>query len=373
MRTTLIAALAGLAGMPLHAGTVWFGTQSRAGSEGIHVAQFDPANGRLSGLRVAARLGGAGFQALAPDGKSLYSTCAVDGGGGVAALRVNPDGTLTELNRRPTGGSGACFVGIDATGRCVLAANYGDGSVASFPVAADGSLATGGSVHRHAGKGPDQARQDGPHAHSIQPGPDNRFAYAPDLGIDKVVVYQLDAARGTLAPAGAAELPPGSGPRHMKFGAGGRFAYVLNELALTVAVFERAAAGGGLARRAVVPVLPEGADPAGITCSEIRISADGRHLYTANRDTARRGRDSISVLAIDDHGAPTRIQTVPAAVSIPRHITLDPSGRWLLVCGEQSNEVAVLAVDAGGGKLGALAGKLPLGTPMCATFAGPLP
>lgn len=363
--------LAGLLAAPVHAGPVWLGTQSRAGSEGIYVAQFDPTTGRLDALKLAARLPDAGFQALTADGKFLYSTCSLDGGaGGVAALRVNPDATLAELNRRPTGGKGACFVGVDATGRCVMAANYGDGSVASFPVAADGSLADGGSLHRHAGKGPNQARQEGPHAHSIYAGPGNRFAYAPDLGIDKVMIYQLDAARGKLTPAGAAALPPGSGPRHLKFGKDGRFAYVLNELALTVAVFERTETDGSLARRAVVPVLPAGADPAGMTCSEIRVSSDGRHIYTANRDTAKRGRDSLSVLAVRPDGALELMQTSPAGVVIPRNITLDPGGRWLLVCGQESNEVAVLTVDPASGKLGALAGKLPLGAPMCATFQG---
>jgi 6-phosphogluconolactonase len=358
-----------VAGAPVRGGTVWFGTQARAGSEGIYVAEFDPASGRFGGVQLAAKLPDAGFQALGGDGKVMFSTCAIAGGGGVAALRVGNGGMLAEINRQPTGGKGACFVGVDRTGRCVMAANYGDGSITSLPVLADGSLGAAASFHRHAGCGPDLPRQAGPHAHAIHAGPDNRFAYAPDLGIDQVMIYQLDAAQAKLTPAGAGKLPPGSGPRHMKFGADGRFAYVLNELALTVAVFSRQVENGGLDFIEVVPVLPPDAERAGMTCSEIRLGAGGRHVYTANRDTQRRGRDSLSMLAVKDDGRLTLVQTVPAGASVPRHITLDPSGRWLLVCGQESNEVAVLGVDPADGRIGPPAGKLALGAPMCATFA----
>ena len=231
--------------LPVPAGTVWIGT---GGAKGIYVSELDPESGRLGGPKLAIALPGAGFQALTADGKLIFSTCS-EGGGGVAALRVKEGGMLDEINRQPTGGKGTCFVGVDATGRCVLAANYGDGSVASFPVADDGALGEAASLHKHRGSGPNQARQKEAHAHSFYPGPDNKFAYAPDLGIDKVMIYRMDVATGKTEPAGAGELPPGSGPRHMKFGRDGKHAYVLNELTLTVAVFEREPATGGLKDR----------------------------------------------------------------------------------------------------------------------------
>jgi 6-phosphogluconolactonase len=156
----------------------------------------------------------------------------------------------------------------------------------------------------------------------------------------------------------------------MKFGKDGKHAYVLNELTLTVAVFARDAASGGLEAKEVVPVLPAGEAPEGMTCSEIRVSADGRFVYTANRDTVRRGRDSVSVLEVAADGGLKRIQTASAGVAVPRNIGLDPTGKWLLVCGQESNEVAVLPVDPSNGKLGEVHHKTPLEAPMCVTFAG---
>ena len=349
---------------------VWFGS---VGGEnpGIYAASFDPETGKVGKPELAAKLGNAGFQVLSADGKRMYSICEMAGGPRVAAFRVGRDGKLEELNRCPTGGKGVCFVGLDRTGRCVLAANYGDGSVASFPVLEDGSLGERGSYFRHAGSGPNKNRQRGPHAHSIYAGPDNRFAYAPDLGIDKVMIYRLDAEKGTLEPAGAAELPPGSGPRHMKFSPDGRFAYVLAEMGSSVAVFRRQPETGALERLRVVPVLPKDVDPEGMTCSEIQVSGDGQFLYTANRDTAGRGRDSLSVLSVKDGEKLSLVQTLPAEVEIPRHINLDPGGRWLLACGQKSGDISVFEVDAKTGKLRFARRKIELPTPKCVTFGAP--
>jgi len=346
---------------------VWFGSVG-GGNPGVYAASFDPETGEVGKPELAAKLKNAGFQVLSADGKRMYSICEMNGGPGVAAFRVGKGGKLEELNRRATGGNGVCFVGLDKTGRCVLAANYGDGSVASFPVLEDGSLGERASYFRHDGSGPNKQRQNGPHAHSIYAGPDNRFAYAPDLGIDKVMIYRLDAGKGTLKPAGEAELPPGSGPRHMKFSPDGRFAYVLTEMGVSVAVFRRQPETGALERLHVVPVLPKDADPVGMTCSEIRVNRDGNFLYTANRDTAGRGRDSLSVLAVKDGAELSFVQTLPAEVEIPRHINLDPHGRWLLVCGQKSGDISVFEVDGKTGKLRFANRKIELPTPKCVTF-----
>lgn len=366
IRSIVLLALVSL--LPVSAGTVWIGTGGRD-SKGIYVSELDPESGKLSEPKLAAELPGAGFQALTADGKLIFSTCSIDGEGGAAALRVKEGGMLEEINRQSTGGKGCCFVGVDASGRCVLAANYGDGSVASFAVAEDGSLGKAASVHKHEGSGPNEKRQKAPHAHSFFPGPGNKFAYAPDLGIDKVMIYQMDAASGKTKPAGAGVVPPGSGPRHLKFGRDGKHAYVLNELTLTVAVFEHDPESGALKPGAVVSVLPEGSDPDGMTCSEIRISKDGKFAYTANRDTAGNGRDSVSMLGVADGGGLELLQTVAAGVEVPRNIGLDPSGRWLLVCGQKSNRVGVLKVDPESGRMAATGHGVDLGAPMCVTFA----
>src|SRR5262249_8328270 len=146
---------------------------------------------------------------------------------------------LTLLNQQPSGGAGPCHIVTDARGQNVLVANYGGGSVAVLPVGEDGRLGPPADVVQHQGSSVNKERQEGPHAHSITPDAANKSAFAADLGLDKVLVYRFDAAKGTLRPNDppAANVAPGSGPRHFAFHPDGRHAYVINELGNTVTAF----------------------------------------------------------------------------------------------------------------------------------------
>ncbi len=285
----------------------------------------------------------------------------------MAWFRVREDGMLKLGHYESCRGKGPCFVGLDATDRALMVANYGSGSVALLPVQEDGSTYRSRSEHQHEGSSVNEKRQKGPHAHSIYAGPDNKFVYAPDLGIDKVVIYELMAKGAAMHRVGAAVMPPGSGPRHMKFGKDGKQAYVLSELLLTVVVFDRNAEDGDLTQKQVVIVLPEGAPKDGMTCSEVLVSPNGRFVYTANRDTAGKGRDSLSVLTVGESGKLTLLQTVPAKVDIPRNINLSPDGEWLLVAGQKSGNVPVFAVG-NDGKLSPTKHEIKVANAMCVVF-----
>lgn len=332
---------------------VYFGTTGAGEAKGIYVAEFDTKNGQIENLRLAAETPKPGFLAISQDGKALYATSEIPATGNeramgaVSAFAIESDGSLRELGRRESG-AGPCFVALDVTGRTLLSANYGGGSVASYLIGEDGSIGPRTSYFSHEGSSVHPQRQRGPHAHAIYPGPDNHFAYAPDLGIDEVVIYALDPTTAKLTPAGTAKTPPGSGPRHMKFSPDGKHAFVLGELDLTVIVYARDAADGSLQLKHAVSVLPEGADPAGMTCSEILVSQNGNFIYTANRDTEGRGRDTLSVLAVGEEGELKRIHTTAAEVEIPRNIQLSLDGRWLLVAGQQSGGVPVFRLDENG-------------------------
>ena len=177
----------------------------------------------------------------------------------------------------------------------------------------------------------------------------NKFAYAPDLGIDKVVIYKLNPATAAMEKIGFADTRAGAGPRHMKFGKDGRQAYVLTELHLTVTVYDRDPATGLLGKsKQDVRSLAEGIDPDGMSCSEIRVHPNGKFLYAANRDGKRAGRDSISVFQVLEEGRLKRIQSIPAKVSIPRNIGVDPDGKWLLVAGQRSGNVPVFRIRKDG-------------------------
>jgi len=191
-------------------GTMWLYvgtyTHGRTPSAGIYLLELDLASGHLTTKGVAAKLADPSFLAIHPNRKFLYAVNELDRfngrrGGGVSALGIDPaSGMLTLLNQQSSVGSGPCHLTVDRTGKNVLVANYGSGSVACLPIQADGALSAASSFKQHKGKSVDSGRQGGPHAHSINLDQANRFAIAPDLGLDRLFVYQLDADKGTLTP-----------------------------------------------------------------------------------------------------------------------------------------------------------------------------
>lgn len=372
MKTIVVTALAALLAGSLQAGTVkvYLGTQGNGESKGIYVCDLDTESGALSEPKLAATLSGCGFVALHPSKKYLYSTARGDGNE-VAAFRIKDDYTLDPINSQPSEGKSPCHVSVDATGSCLLVANYSSGSVAALKIDEDGSLVKSSSAHQHEGSSVNQSRQKGPHAHSIYAGPDNKYAYAPDLGIDKVMIYKLNAGTATLEKVGAGETRDGAGPRHMKFGKDGKQAYVLNELHLTVSVYDRDPATGLLKKlKQNAPSLAKGIDHDGMSCSEIRVHPNGKFIYAANRDGKGMGRDSISVFKVLEEGKLERIQSVPAKVQIPRNIGVDPGGKWLLVAGQRSGNVPVFKIQEDG-TLKDNGNEVKVANAMCVEFLVP--
>jgi 6-phosphogluconolactonase (cycloisomerase 2 family) len=232
----------------------------------------------------------------------------------------------------------------------VFVANYGGGSVAVFPVGADGLVTAGepGQVIQHSGTGPNTARQEGPHAHMAQVSPSGRYVLCADLGIDTVFVYRYDADGGRLVPHTATALPGGTGPRHLAFHGSGEYVYLLNELSYTVTVCTFSDEDGTLVPGGSWPVRADDA-PDGRTVypAAIRVSADDRFLYASNRVD-----DTLVVWAIRDFGAALeRVQTVSCGGSWPRDIALSRDGSLLFVANQKSDAITVFAVDAETGRL----------------------
>jgi len=363
MMKTLLAVSALIAQLGIAHGTttVYVGT----GADGIYTLQLDEKTGALTKREHVVKGRGMGFQELNKEGNLIYSTYSAEGSGAVAAYSID-DGKLTEVSVQTYDGRGLCHVSLDAEEKILFGADYGGGKVVSFPVDR-GKIGKVASLMQHKGSSVNERRQKGPHAHSFYAGPDNKFAYAPDLGIDLVKFYSFDK-KGTLTDKGGFKVPPGSGPRHMKFGKDGSHAYVLNEMTITVTTFSRDKDSGKLTAEKTIGVLGEGGDTSEMSCSEIRVSKDGKFLYTANRDLTKKGRDSVSVLAIADDGSLKHVQTAPAAVWIPRNINLSPSGDWLLVAGQSSNEVTSHRIDRKTGKLTYSGHRAEMPKAMCINF-----
>jgi 6-phosphogluconolactonase len=338
-------------------------------SRGIYTGTLDTHTGRLGPIELAVRVVSPSFLALSPDEKFLYAAME-NGGGSVTAFRVDAGGRLTQLNAL-LADQGTCHVSVDATGSNVFAANYTAGSAVCFQTGPDGSLNRRTALVKLTGSGPNLERQTHPYIHSMYAAPGNRFVYACDLGTDNVWVFDLDARSGTLtlAQPPAGKVPPGSGPRHLALHPNGRFAYVNGEMGMNVTAFARNPDTGALTAIQTLPTLPAGVDTNGLTTAEIFCHPSGKWLYVSNRDVAKRGRDSIAVYAIAADGKLTWQQDAPAQVKVPRGFSIDPTGQWLIVGGQQDNKIVVLKIDDATGKLSATDQSATVGTPVCVIFA----
>ena len=342
---------------------VYLGTYTGPHSKGIYLSGLATDTGELAPPALVAELAHPTFVALDPAGRRLYAASETydDNNGSVAAFAVDRgSGGLTPLNTQPSHGGGPCYVEVDRTGRCVLVANFGGGSVAVYPIDADGRLRPATATVNH---GRDGRRA---HAHCITTSPDNRFALAVDLGRNKTFVYRLDPAAGTLAPntPDGADAPPGAGPRHVRLHPTLPVAYVVNELDATVSVYDYDAGGGVLTAVETVPMLPP--DYAGKRwAAELVVHPSGRFVYASNR-----AHESIACYAVD--GA-TGLLTPRGHVGVrgrtPRGFAVDPSGRWLVVANQESDNVVVFRIDPRTGALAPAGDELTVGSPVCVRFA----
>ncbi|MDR7332751.1 lactonase family protein [Roseateles asaccharophilus] len=350
---------------------VYVGTDTGGDSKGIYVSTLDEATGALSPPRLAAAIGNPGFLAVHASKPLVYSVAgsrAADGSWKeeVAAFAVQGDGSLMLINTRPSGGGGPCHVSIDASGRVLLLANYGGGNVVSYPIQDDGSLGPAVSSLRHEGRSVNAQRQEAPHPHAIYPDPTQTRAYVPDLGIDKVMIYRLDAASGRLSPnvPAFAATEAGGGPRHLAFHPNGRHAYVALELTSRVAAYRVDGESGALDLFQTVSGLPPSASADGNTAAEILVHESGRFLYVSNR-----GHDSISVFAIDAQDGSLRfVGATPSGGRTPRSFGLVPGGRFLVAANQNGGNVTVFRIDAERGTLSATGQPLPIDRPKHVRF-----
>ncbi len=350
--------------------TVFLGTYSQRGSQGIYATRMDPSTGRLEAPRPAATVTNPSFLALHPKLPVLYAVSEIgryEGkpAGAVTAFSIDAaTGALAELGREPTGGPVPCHLAVDATGSHLVIANYVDGTVASFPIAPDGRLKPVAQLLRHEGSGPNAQRQKGPHAHGVTFAPANDFVFVPDLGIDRVVGYRFDAATGRLdrhEPASPA-LHPGAGPRHIAFRPDGKTAYVVNELDATVTAFRWDAKGGTMKPLATVAGVPKDFT-AKNTAAEVVVHPSGRFLYSSNR-----GHDSIAVFTLDADGTPAPVQHQPTGGRAPRNFAVDPAGRFLLAANQDTDNILVFRIDSDTGRLTPTGCEIAVPAPVCILF-----
>ncbi len=360
--TTLLATLP----IAVQSIDVYFGTYTHANvSEGIYHATFNLKTGKLSPADLTFASSSPTFLEIHPSGKFLYAVSERNPGAVSAYAIDSKTKKLTFINKSSSQGIGPCHLCISCDGRFLLVANYSSGSVASIPINQDGSLASAASSIQHTGTSVNPERQNGPHAHSINLSPDNRFAYVADLGIDKIMIYQMEAETGRLLPNNPPEvkIKPGAGPRHLSFDPLGKYAYLINELDETMIVFRHEAKTGNLIEIQTISTLPEGFSGVS-TCAEVRVHPSGKFLYGSNR-----GHDSIVIYRINTAtGTLTRLGFQTNGIHTPRNFNIDPSGQFCLVGNQDTDTVLVFRINQETGMLEPTDQIIKVGSPVCVRF-----
>jgi len=347
---------------------VFVGTYTRGNSEGIYVYRFDVATYGWQLQSVTPDRQNPAYVAIHPNGQFLYAVNEVRDftgarSGAVSAFVIDEKTkSLHRLNQQASMGTGPCHLSVDPEGRCVLVANYGGGSVAMLPINEDGSLQAATSFVQHEGRSVDPKRQEAPHAHNIIFDPQARFALAADLGLDRIVIYKIDRHQWRLVQHTPpwATLSPGAGPRHSVFHPNGRFFYVINELNSTITVFSYDGEEGRLTALQTVTTLPEGFSDTNY-CADIHIHPSGRFLYGSNR-----GHDSIVSYRVDrSSGYLDLINHHSTRGRTPRGFAVDPSGSFLIVANQDSDNIVAFRIDGQTGDLRQVSELDGLPTPTC--------
>jgi 6-phosphogluconolactonase len=373
MRIALVALVIALASSAFAADSylAYIGTYSTGESKGIYAYRYDAKSGKMSSLGLAAETENPSFVAVSPNGHFLYAVNEVQkyqgqASGAVSAFSIDAKtGKLTFLNQVPSRGADPCFISFDKTGKFVLVANYTGGNAAVFPVQSDGRIGEATGFVQHSGRGPNHERQEGPHAHWIAVTPDNRFSVVADLGLDQLLVYHFDAAKGLLSPNDPpfAKVSPGSGPRHLAFHPDGRHAYVIDEMVGAVNTFALDSRKGTLQLLQTVSTLPANFSGENTT-AEIEVHPNGRFVYASNR-----GHDSIVVYAIDAKtGTLKQIEDVPTQGKTPRNFRIDPTGTRLFVANQDSGNIVMFTINAKTGRLTASGEPVKVPNPVCIQF-----
>lgn len=349
---------------------LYVGTYTAGKSEGIYLYRLNLASGELKHVSNTRGVVNPSFLALAPSRRYLYAVNEVgefagSKSGAVSAFAVDQrTGELRLLNQRSSLGADPCYVDVAADGRFVLIANYTGGNVTVLPVERDGGLGDATDMKQAQGSSVNRERQKGPHAHCIVLDPTNKFAYSCDLGTDKIMAFRFDARNGKLLPSEppSVQVKPGAGPRHFAFHPNGNYVFVINELHSTITAFARDPGKGSLQELQSLTTLPK--DFTGTSWSaDIHVSLDGRFVYCSNR-----GHDSIAIFAIDPRGGLTTVGHESTRGMFPRNFAIDPTGTFLLVANQKSDNIVVFRRDSDTGRLSFTGQVAQVPSPVCLKF-----
>lgn len=343
---------------------------AKTSSKGIYAFRYDANSGKLTPIGIAAETPDPSWIVIHPSGKFLYAANEAGKNSTISAFAIDAQtGKLTLLNQLPALGEDPCYISLDRAGKYIFVANYTSGNVVVFPIGADGKLgAATANVHDEGKLGPNKERQEAPHAHWVEPSPDNRFLLVADLGLDAILIYGFDADKGALTPIPGQEvhqvkLKAGSGPRHLAFSRDKRWVFSVNELGSTVTWFLYDPLRGWLTEITNTATLPKSFSGRNDT-AEITVHPNGRFVYASNR-----GHDSIAAFRIEAaNGKLTTTGDFPTGGKEPRHFAIDPLGNYLLAENQLSDRIVMFRIDQQTGALTQTGDTVAVPTPVCIAF-----
>ncbi len=341
------------------------GTYDSPKSEGIYVYKFNSTNGSAKELSHI-KTSNPSFLTVSPDQRFVYAVNenadSTGKGGGISSFSFNKkDGILKQLNQRSSEGNNPCYISIDNTGKWLAAGNYSSGNLVVYQVLSDGYIGTLSDSMQYSGKGYNETRQKGPHVHTTVFTPDGKFLAVTDLGLDKLMIYPFDNKNGKLNRANCYNVysMPGTGPRHIAFHPSGKFLYIINELSSLIDVFE-------LYKGKLQPIQTETSMPSDYSgpagSADIHVSPDGKFLYASNRAES----NSIAIFSIDKKKGILKLVGHQSTLGkTPRNFNFDPTGNYLLVGNQNSDEIVIFKRNLMTGLLTDTGNRIAVGKPVC--------
>lgn len=344
---------------------LFVGSYTQNSDKGIYVYRFNSSDGSLT--PVSSIEGGVdpSYLAISPDHKYVYATneyrYSEENGGEVSAFSFDKEkGSLSFINKVSSHGNSPCYISLDKSGQFAFVANYSGGSFAMLPINNDGSLGEANMSIKHEGRGPGN-RQRGPHVHCAIPTPDYISLIVADLGTDRLSQYTIDADGGRIQENETAiyKAEPGAGPRHLTFHPNGEYAYLVNELNGTVVAFSYQS--GRLNSLQTISTLPDGYDGA-VSGADIHVSPDGKYLYATNRGDL----NNLVIYSIDQQSGLLSVVGSESSGGVhPRNFTIDPSGNYLLIANQDSNNIVVFKRNKETGGVSPTGTEIELSQPVC--------
>lgn len=343
------------------------GTYTTGKSEGVYVYKFNSQTGDFSYVSTAKNVSNPSYLTVSPDEKYVYAVNEnhnkEQSGGEVTSFSFDrKTGALTQLNKQPSAGNDPCYISESKSGKFVIVGNYSSGTASVLPVKKDGSLDPATAVVQHEGSGVNSERQEGPHVHCTVLSKDNSYVFITDLGIDKIMVYSFDSKKGKLTPAPTPyiETEPGAGPRHFEFHPNNKFAYLMEELSGGISVYAYKGKGQLDLLQNISALPPDYIGAVG--SADIHVSADGKFLYATNRGES----NTIAIFSVNQqNGELTLVGHQSTLGKTPRNFNFDPSGNFLLVANQNSDNIIIFKRDKITGLLTDTGKKIEIGNPVC--------